>query len=59
MLCAGPGNTSGDDLAALGCKISEVFGFFVIDFKAAVRTKAANFSSMVIVSFFLRGTKTF
>ena len=51
MLCATPGQSSGNDFAALRDKISQRFRILVINFKAGIRAEAANFPAM-IYSFF-------
>jgi hypothetical protein len=51
MLCTTPGQSSGNDFAALRDKISQRFWIFVINFKAGIRAEPANFPAM-IYSFF-------
>ena len=51
MLCTTPGQSSGNDFAALRDKISQRFRILVINFKAGIRAEPANFPAM-IYSFF-------
>jgi hypothetical protein len=51
MFCTTPGQSSGNDFAALRDKISQRFRIFVINFKAGIRAEPANFPAM-IYSFF-------
>jgi hypothetical protein len=51
MLCTTPGQSSGNDFAALRDKISQGFRVLVINFKACIRAEPANFPAM-IYSFF-------
>jgi hypothetical protein len=45
------GQSSGNDFAALGYKVSQCLGIFVIYRKARIGTKAADFSAMINSSF--------
>jgi len=51
MLCATPGQSSGNDFAALRDKISQRFRILVINFKAGIRAKSAYLPAMKYSSF--------
>ena len=51
MLCTTPGQSSGNDFAALRDKISQGFRILVIDFNTGICAEPANFPAM-IYSFF-------
>ena len=51
MLGTTTGQSSGNDFAAFGNKISQRFRIFVINYKTCISTKPANFPAMVYSSF--------
>ena len=51
MFGAVPGNASRRDFAPFGRKVFQYFNIFVVDFQAAVRTKAADFPAVIDSSF--------
>jgi len=51
MLCATPGQSSGNDFAAFRDKISQRFRILVINFKAGIRAESAHLPAMVYSSF--------
>ena len=51
VLCTTPGQSSGNDFAALRDKISQRFRILIINFNAGIRAEPANFPAM-IYSFF-------
>jgi len=54
VLCTTPGQSSGNDFAALRDKISQRFRVLVVNFKTGIRAEPANFPAM-IYSFFSSG----
>jgi hypothetical protein len=55
VLCTTPGQSSGNDFAALRDKISQRFRVLVVNFKTGIRAEPANFPAM-IYSFFSSGS---
>jgi hypothetical protein len=54
VLCTTPGQSSGNDFAALRDKISQRFRILVVNFKTGICAEPANFPAMIDSSFFSR-----